>query len=142
VTRRALAVPAVLLAAVAALLLERWIVTDREAVEELLHEAAEAAERGDWHAVRAAIDDDFEGMDPDAFVARAHALSTAGASGWSLRVDDVAVEGDRASARVEVRFSPFSGASPWNTAGSVGLVRAASGWRIRSVSPDDPRWLR
>jgi hypothetical protein len=143
VTRRSLLVPGLLFVAVAAFLAERWIRTDREQVVDLLEGASKAAERGDWDAVRDAVDEDFEGMPRDRFVAAARRLASLGiARGWRLVVERVEVDGDRATARVDVRLPSLARQVAPPTTGEVGLVRTAAGWRVRSVSPDAPGVLR
>jgi hypothetical protein len=123
------------------LLLERWIVTDREAIERLLRDAAESARRGDWDAVRAALADDFEGEDPARVVERARALASRAPGAWSLSVEEVLVEGDEAAARVRVHLAGFRpGGGGLAAEGRLGLARTGSGWRVRSISTDDPRW--
>lgn len=41
--------------------LDRWIVTDREAIETLVEQATEAARAGDFGALGEMLDDDYEG---------------------------------------------------------------------------------
>jgi hypothetical protein len=115
-----------LAAAALAFLLASWIVTDREAIERLLVDTAAHAERGEWHAVREALDEDFEGEGRDAFLARARTLAaSAPARGWRLVVEEIQVEGDEATARARIDLAAAAllrggGAS---VGGRVGLVR-------------------
>jgi hypothetical protein len=136
--RRPLVVAGLLLAVAAAWTVERLVVTDREAIEALLSETADAAKRGDWAAVRRALVEDFQGMEADEVVSWIRGFAGAGVfPGWSLSVEDVAVEGDRAAARATVRLGPYGSYS-----GEAGLERTEAGWRVRSIAPDDPRLLR
>ena len=133
----------VVLVGAAAFAVERLVVTDAEAVERTLEDAAAAVTRGDWAAFTAAVVDDFadRGQDKASFVAWAQDLwRRSQAKSVEVDVGDVRVEGDRAAARVVVRPGvPWAGV---RVPGRVDLVRAGDGWRIESVAADDTSWLR
>lgn len=137
--------PRLLLAAVVALaglawLVERLVVTDPEAVAAVLDEVADAASRGDWDAVAAAIDDDFleAGRGKDAFLAWAKGQwSRANLRAIALDVRDVRVEGDQAAARVEATLQPYAVRVP----GRVDLARRGDAWRIVRAAPDNPAFF-
>ena len=106
--------------------------TDREAIERLLDDAASAAGRGDWDAVGSAFADDFrsqsERQDKAAFLAGARATWRP-FEGATLRVDlrEVSVVGDVAAAQVRVTSSAFPG-RPVDA--RIECTRAPDGWRI------------
>lgn len=134
-TRPRLLLAAIALVAGLAWLVERWIVTDAEAVEHVLERAAVDASSGAWDAVADAFDDGFleGGRDKAAFLAWARAQwNRAALRAITVDVRDVRVEGDRAAARVEARLQPYAQRVP----GSVELERRDGAWRIVRLAPD------
>ena len=138
--RRIGQIAVLLLAALAvALVVERLVVTDREAIFELIGDAAAAVSRDDWDAVGRSIDEAYSarGRDKEALLAWARERwRKSSMRVLILEIVEVQVDGDRASARVVAwpgtRFSGF--AYP----GRVDLVRRDDGWRIDAVAADDP----
>ena len=85
--------------------LDRWIVTDREAIETLVEKAAEAAREGDFRSLGEALDDDYAGKggSRDGALRLVKSLWTT----WkpmSLDADlgEIEVDGDRAEAPMTV----------------------------------------
>lgn len=121
---------------------ERLVVTDREAVTALLEGAADAVSRGDWDALTGAIDESYDehGRDRAAFVAYVSGLARRYAPrGVGIEVGDPEVAGDRAAARVVVKpGAPFVGV---RIPGRVDLVRRTGGWRITGVTEDETHLL-
>ena len=122
-----------------AFVVERFVVTDREAIFELLGDAAAAVSRDDWEAVGRSIDEAYSarGRDKEALLAWARERwRKSSMRVLILEIVEVTVEGDRATARVVAwpgtRFSGF--AYP----GRVDLVRRDGDWRIDAVAADDP----
>jgi len=122
-----------------ALVVERFVVTDREAIFELIGDAAAAVSRDDWEAVGRSIDDAYSvrGRDKEALLAWARERwRKSSMRVLVLEIGEVKVDGDRATARVVAwpgtRFSGF--AYP----GRIDLVRRDDGWRIDGVTADDP----
>jgi hypothetical protein len=137
--RPAVIVALLAVAAGVAFLVDRLVVTDREAVIARVEGAFDAAKRGDWDAFAEALDDDarWDGRGKDAAVARAKRLaSMVSASTWRLTIDEVTVEGDRATVRGHVSL-PGSGGALGDGARADGLaelVERDGTWRIASVS--------
>ena len=128
---------AVIAAAGLAFLVERLVVTDREAIASLPEEARGAVSRGDATDARDALDDSFADgdRDADAFVAWVMGLRRQHAPrGIDLEVLEIAISGDVAAARVRVTSDV---AVPYGyrmaVEGRVQLVRRAEGWRITSA---------
>src|SRR5688500_5418866 len=86
-----------LLLPVIAFLVAQWIVTDAEAVEDVIEDAVSAADRRDWDALRETISEAYskEGRDRDGAVAyvRKEVLRTE-PIGLKVSVKDVQVDGD------------------------------------------------
>ena len=122
--------------------IERWIVTDAEAIERVLEDAAQDVVRGDDGALTARIVEDYaeRGKDRAGLVAWARDLwRRSGARTMELDVGDTKVDGDRAAARVVVRPGmPWAGA---RLGGRIDLRRTNDGWRIEGVAPDDAAYL-
>ena len=131
-----------LLAALLAWGVARLIVTDREAIDGVIEDAAVAAARDDWDAVAAAIDETVTAgaRDKPALLAW---LRTAARSErvthLSASVVDAKISGDRATARV--RAGGGSAEGPWRATASVDLVRRENGWRICGVSDEQLGWF-
>src|SRR5262245_1506603 len=115
-------------------LVDHLIVTDKERVERVVRDVRDAVVRNDWAAVASFVDEDVTlgARDKASLVEswrsmwRASALSTIDAD-----VSDVAVEGDRAAARVRVGPGGIVARS-WGD-GLVHFVRRDDGWKISGV---------
>ncbi len=132
-----------LLAAIPALALlgwglERLIVTDAEAIETVLENAAKAVSKSDWDALAATIDEEYaeRGRDKKAFVAFVRATyERYHPAGVGVEVADTTVEGDHAATRVIVKpGAPYGG---MRIGGRVEFVRSPEGWRISGVASDE-----
>lgn len=135
VTRSNLVLAAVVVAAGLAWLVERLVVTDREAVTDVVTRTADAVTRGAWDDVAGHLDETFAvgRLDKAAFVAWARAQwNAAPVRSLSTSVDDVRVEGDRAAARVVATVSAFGVRVP----ARVDLERRGSAWRIVGIEPE------
>jgi hypothetical protein len=126
-----------LLGAVALALLawgvERLIVTDGEAIERLLANAASAVERGDFDAVASALSDDFRNQqdrqDARQFVTLVRSAWTSfGNPAPRIHVLDSTIQGDTAALRVRVVASGFP---PLQA--RIECVRSPDGWRIQRL---------
>jgi hypothetical protein len=118
-------------------LVERLIVTDAEAIETVVEEAADAAGRGDVDGLLARLDETYqaEGRDREAVAAYVGQLQKIyRPTSVDARVDDVDVEGDQATAKV--RFRAGVAGRPFLVKAEVRLVRRSGGWRIRGVVPE------
>src|SRR5262245_19318820 len=115
-------------------LVDHLIVTDKERVERVVRDVRDAVVRNDWTAVASFVDDDVAlgARDKASLVEswramwRASALTTIEAD-----VSDVAVDGDRAAARVRVGPGGLVARS-WGDA-RVHFVRREDGWKISGV---------
>lgn len=136
-----------LLAAAAGLALAAWgverlVVTDREAIERVLEDAAADVSKRDWDAFAAAVDDGYaeRGRDKQAFVGWVRGLyESRHPAGVGVDVADTTVDGDRAATRVVVKpGAPYAGI---RVNGRVEFVRTPAGWRISGVATDDLGFL-
>lgn len=134
-TRSHLAFVALVVAAGLGWLVERLVVTDREAVTDVVTRTADAVTRGAWDDVSGHLDETFTvgRLDKAAFVTWARAQWNASpVRSLSTSVDDVRVEGDRAAARVVAKVSAFGLRVP----ARVDLERRGSAWRIVGIEPE------
>jgi hypothetical protein len=141
-TRPRLVLLAALAAVVVGVVVERLIVTDREAITATIEDDAAAVSRDDWDAVARTIADDYSegGRDKAALIEWARRLwRSSGAARVSIDVGDIRVEGDHAAARIVVR--PGSRLSGFEFPGRLDFVRTHDGWRIDGVAADDPSLL-
>jgi hypothetical protein len=140
--RPAVIVAVLVLAAAAAVLVDRLVVTDREAVRARVEAAFDAAKRGDWAAFADALDDDAEwgGRGKEAAVARARRLAgSVPSNAWRLTIDEVTVDGGRATVRGRVSLAGGGVLGQgFEAGGRATLVERDGAWRIASVS-EDPR---
>jgi len=124
-------------------LVERLIVTDREAITSIIEDDAAAVTRDDWDAVARTIDDAYEerGRDKAALLAWARGLwRLTPAKPLVIDVGDIRVDGDRAAARVIVR--PGSRLSGLAFPGRVEFVRRSDGWKVDGIASDDPSLVK
>lgn len=124
--------PLVLLLAVAlGVVIERLVVTDAEALEQLLRDAREAVTERAFERLRPLLSDDFEwqGLGPDDALARVARL-TDRAKPTRLVVDwgEVIVAGDRANVRLRVQVWVHGGAYPGEA--QLTFAREPQGWRV------------
>ena len=133
---------AVLALGVLAFVVERLVVTDREAVTALLEDAAAAVSKNDWEKLSGALDDDYaeHGRDRAAFVSYVAGLAKQyKPQGVGIEVAEPTIDGDHAAARVVVKpGAPFIGV---RIDGRVDLVRRRDGWRIVGVSESETHFL-
>ncbi len=118
---------------------ERIVVTDREAVEEVLSDAAEAFDRGDLGALDRLLDPEFvhDRTPREEAVQRLAALAKRfETKGTTVAVRSFDVEGDGARAEITVRVRTLG--QVIGLSGTVRLVRAAEGWRIRAAERFGP----
>ncbi len=132
--------PALLLGLLAVLavgvvvLVDALVVTDEEAIEAVVDQAAAAVRKGDFKALRALLADDYEGEGGDAEGAVGRARR-----GWedlggeNLHADllDLSVQGDEAQGVVKIGGSLLG--RPGAASLHVGFQRIAEGWRIASA---------
>lgn len=116
------------------LLVDALVVTDEEAVEALVDDAADAVRRGDFEAFAALLATEYagEGGDQAGAVRRARrAAADADVEGLRATLLDLEVDGDRARGPVKVAgsFLGTSGAVSLD----VGFLRTPEGWRIASA---------
>lgn len=125
--------------------MERLVVTDREAIETLVEDAADAVERGDWTAAASAFDEDFRyesaRQDKPAFLAWARRTWEAlGDSELSASAVEVSVSGERAAVRVRITTSILRGRP---VTARIECVKRPEGWRIaRLVEHDGGGFVR
>jgi hypothetical protein len=132
-----LLLPLVVLGGVA-LLVERLIVTDGEAVQGLVDDAAEAVREGDFQGLRGMLAESYrgEGRTPDGAVDRVKGLwKVFRPSGLSAQTLEVEVEGDRARAPVNVRGAVAGRAFVVSL--DVEFVREEGGWKVAAALPRD-----
>lgn len=140
--RPRLALLALAAAALVAVVAERLVVTDREAIETLLVCAADDVSHGRWQALEAVIDEAYaeRGRDRAAFVAflrRSYELARP--DGVGVDVFETNVDGDQATTRVVVNPGPpYRGVT---IGGRVELSRRPDGWRIVRVAEETTRFL-
>ena len=138
---------ALLAAAASALVIERLIVTDQEAIESVLEDAAQDVVRGDDAAMTRRIVEDYDerGKDRAALVKWAHDIwQRSQMRSLHVEVVETKVSGDRAAARIVVRPGPSFAGAPMGglrLGGRIDLRRTHEGWRIEGVAPDDPSIL-
>ena len=119
-----------------AIAVERLVVTDREAIGDLVDRAAEAAMKGDFPAFAETLDVEYQadGRDRSAMVEyietrwrryRPH--------GFDVQLGEIRLEGDEASAPIEVTV--FVAGRPMPIPGEVHFVRRDDGWKIASAKP-------
>ena len=122
--------------------IERLVVTDAEAVDHVLEDAAKAFDRKDFEGLGALLHEDFvqDGTPREQALARLEALSKRfGPVGTSVDVNDIEVDGDEASSRVTVRVRALGQVLPLT--GRVRLLKDAAGdWRIRSADGFTPHF--
>ncbi len=139
--RRPGRVPFLLLLLVAAgvgIGLERLIVTDAEAVEDVVVEATKAVDRGDFEAFGRLLSPTYrgEGGTRDGAVARVRkAWRADGPRALASTVIGVQVDGDAARAQVNVRGFFLGRLFLFRL--DVGFVREADGWRVASAEVRD-----
>lgn len=118
--------------------IERLVVTDREAIEELLERAAATVSHDDWDGFAATVDDDFaaRGRNKPAFVAFVRTLKDRyKPGGVGLEIGGATINDDRAAAPVVVLpGAPYVG---MRVGGHVDLVRTGAGWRIAAATVDE-----
>jgi len=114
-----------------AFLIERLIVTDEEAVEALIEDAARAVREGDFEALTALLAPDFEaeGREREAAVAWISTLKRRWRPlGLEVEVREVVVEGDTAKAPVLVSMTVM--ARPVRFLVEVDSRQTDRGWRM------------
>jgi hypothetical protein len=133
-----------------AFLVERWIVTDREALVDLLEGAGQAADRGDLDTVLSLLDEEYREGNRDRESTDAYVRSLWATYQPRVDVDEVDVlslEGDQARARIRADVSPARragdsslpfGMERYRLRLDLHLVRRPQGWRIRSATPGGP----
>jgi hypothetical protein len=131
VSRPRLVLLGLVAAAVLAWGVERLIVTDAEAIETLLEDAADAVARDDWDAASRAFDDDFRAQSPprdrEQFLAWARSAWTSfGRPAPTLRVRETSVSGDEAAVLVRVTVEGY----PAPIDARLECVRRPDGWRV------------
>jgi hypothetical protein len=127
---------AVVLAPAAAYLIERLVVTDREAVTTLIEAAAGAVANRDFVALKDALDEEYsaEGRDRDEAARYVEAqVVRHEPTAIGVNVRDVAVNGDVATARVGLNAR--AGVYRQRIEVEVRLRRRPEGWRITSAVP-------
>jgi hypothetical protein len=115
-------------------LVDHLIVTDTERVERVVRDVRDAVVRNDWAAVASFVDEDVTlgARDKASLVESWRSLWRASSlSAIDADVSDVAVEGDRAVARVRVGPGGLVARS-WGD-GRVHFVRRDDGWKISGV---------
>lgn len=115
-------------------LLERLIVTDEEAVEALVEDAAKAVREGDFQALTAllALDFEAEGRERDEAVAWIRTLTRRWRPlGVEAKVQKVEVEGDTAKAPTLVSMTVM--ARPVRFLVEVDCKKTDRGWRIHAA---------
>jgi ketosteroid isomerase-like protein len=115
-------------------LVERLIVTDAEAVEAVVEQAADAVKQGDFAALADLLDMDYKGEGGDKDGAIAYAQRIWGQwrpMGLRAAVGQVEVNGDEASAPTMVRGQVLG--RPFGIRVGFGLKRTDDGWRISSA---------
>ncbi|MGE0192529.1 MAG: nuclear transport factor 2 family protein [Planctomycetota bacterium] len=121
--------------------IERLVVTDAEAIEQVLEDAAKSFDRKDFAALGALLHEDFvqDGTPREQALARLEALSKRfGPLGTSVDVSDIRVDDDEATSRVTVRVRALGQVLPLE--GRVTLRRDGDGdWRIRGADGFAPR---
>ena len=133
IRRRSILALVVVLAA-AAIGVERWIVTDREAIHALVEDAAEAVARDDWVALAEAFDEEaaYGARDKAALVNWIRTEQrTHHATHVQAVVGETKLNGDTASARVRATGTGPYG--PFVVTADVDFVRRESGWKIAGV---------
>jgi hypothetical protein len=112
-------------------LVERLVVTDREAIQAVLEEAVEATQEREWPRLRPLLSDAFSwnGLGPDEAVERVESIVGAHRVAFSAAWKEVEPRGDRCEVEVSVTVMPFRLLVPVR----VLLGREESGWRIREV---------
>ena len=129
-----LGLPALLVAL--AIVAERLIVTDREAIADLVDRAAEAALEGDFEAFAETLDVEYQadGKDRSAMVEYIETRwRRYRPRGFDVQMGEIALDGDEASAPIEVTV--FVAGRPMSIPGDVHFVRRDDGWRIASAKP-------
>jgi hypothetical protein len=121
-------------------LVERWIVTDAEAIEALLTDAAAAFDEADFVRLGELLDEEFtqDRAPRDKALERLAALvKRFEPKGTSVSSSHLVVEGDAAKARVHVRVRALGQVLP--LAGDVRFRRDAEGvWRVLAADGFSP----
>jgi hypothetical protein len=128
-------VAALVLAPAAALLIERIVVTDREAVTTVIEGAVGAVANRDFVALRDALDEEYsaEGRDRDEAARYVESqVRRYEPSDVGVDVRDVAVNGDTATARAVLRARLVY---RQRIDVEVRLRRRPDGWRVTSAVP-------
>lgn len=109
------------------------VVSDEEAIEALVDDAADAVRRADFAAFRALLADDFagEGGDVDGAVRRAQRARGQAEGRFRAELLELEIDGDRARGPVKVSGAVFGNAGAVSL--DVGFLRTGDGWRIASA---------
>ena len=138
--RSAVALGVGIAVAVLLLVVQKIVVTDREAIDRTVRRLAVAVETKDFEAVAQLIDDDF-GTDgrkkADLIPAIKATLTRFEIEGARLHAMKIDVSEDHATTEFGVlcrlRFNGFD--RPSTSRWSLGLVRRDAGWRVREINP-------
>lgn len=140
-TRRSATVLGVGIAvAVLLLVVQKIVVTDREAIDRMVRRLAVAVETKDFDIVAQLIDEDFGtdgGRKADFIAAIKATLTRFEIEGARLHAMKIDIAEDHATVEFGVlcrlRFSGFD--RPSTSRWSLGLVRRGAGWRVREIDP-------
>jgi hypothetical protein len=112
-------------------LVERLVVTDREAIEQVLKEGLEAARARDFARMRPLLSDSFSWnrLGPDEAVESLQRLMGDHPARISATWGPIEPEGDRCVVDVSVTVMPYAGLFPVR----VTFVRENGDWRVREV---------
>lgn len=128
-----------LLAAAGAVVVERLVVTDAEALGQLLEDARDAVAERDFARLRPMLSDDFvwEGLGPDAALERVAGLvRRAQPTRIELDWDEPDLAGDQATVALLLRVWLLGGA--YGGHARLRFAREAQGWRLteaRTLGP-------
>lgn len=113
------------------ILVERLVVTDREAIEGALEEALAAARARDAARLRPLLSDEFtwNRLGPDEAVQAVQSLLDLHPARIDAKWGPIEPAGDRCVVEVSVTVHPYGGLFPVR----VTFVREEAGWRVREV---------
>jgi len=126
---------ALLLLALLAFGIERWIVTDAEAIEALGEEAAAALRERDPEALKGLLDEDFhfDRRDRSATLTQVRRLlERYQPTGIQIRLGKIKVDGDRAHALGQIQGQASGYRSGYQV--EVELIRGEEGWKLLEVT--------
>ena len=112
-------------------LVERLVVTDREAIENALEEALDAIQDREVRRLRPLLSDAFtwNRLGPDETVQSLERLLAGQAASIGAKWGAIEPEGDRCVVEVSVTVLPYQGLFPVR----VVFVREEAGWKVREV---------